>query len=304
MAANNKKDSVALAPVPTHELVATEAGVASVMTREAEEIKGAIVMAHHVPRDELVAFTKMKTSCGRPAFAEGARYLFPRGGTPITGPSVKLAREMARCWGNLRYGVRQVAMDADTVHIKGWAWDLETNAYCESEAKFNKLIPRKDNQTGETRWIEPNERDLREMVGRHGAICYRNAILQLMPPDYIEDCLMYSRKTLEKAAKGEIEEDRDRVVRSLAAAFGYYGVTPPILETHLGHPLAQINAEEVATLKEIYVAIKDGQTTVHESFNLDGSVEVVQEESTRTLDEQLMEPEPAESQGQEDLALD
>ena len=115
-------------------------GIAQGIAREEAELKAAIVLARANPRDATVAWNDIMHSCQRPTFAQRALYKFPRGGTSITGPSVDLAREMARCWGNVRYGFRIVSIDEEHVHIKGFANDLQTNNYVEVEDSFDKAI--------------------------------------------------------------------------------------------------------------------------------------------------------------------
>ncbi len=242
-------------------LVETEVGAAAAVAREEVEVKAAIFMARRNPRDEAAAYTKLMRATKRPTFAEGARYLFQRGGRNIEGPSVKMSREMARCWGNIRYGVRVISLDADYVHIKGWAFDAETNAYVESEDKFERLIYRKRGG-----WVRPDERDLRELVNKRGAICVRNSILQIMPPDIVDDMMREVKETMRKAAQGEIEQDREAAIRRMAVAFNDYGVTTEMLREHVGHDLETVTADELTELRGIYTSIRDGQAQVDEFF--------------------------------------
>src|SRR5690625_3214268 len=79
-----------------------EVGAASAVAREEAELKGAIFLAREFPRDEFKAYNQIVKTCARPNFAENALYSFPRGGQTVKGPSVQLAREIARCWGNIR----------------------------------------------------------------------------------------------------------------------------------------------------------------------------------------------------------
>src|SRR5690606_32675204 len=113
-------DIAALAGFEPQETAITvrEAGAASAVAREEAEMKSAIFLARQFPRDEAAAYTKIIKSCRRPTFAEGAMYRFPRGGQQVEGPSVQLAREIARCWGNIRYGLRIVSVDAEMIHIR------------------------------------------------------------------------------------------------------------------------------------------------------------------------------------------
>jgi len=79
-----------------------DVGGLAVISREQHEIQAAIISAKKFPRDENQAYAKAIKSVQRPSMAESATYNFPRGGKSISGPSVDLARELARCWGNIR----------------------------------------------------------------------------------------------------------------------------------------------------------------------------------------------------------
>lgn len=244
---------------------AEQSGTLAVIQREKSEIESAIVIAKRFPRDEAACYTRIIRSCERPGFAEGARYAFPRGGTTVSGPSVQLAREMARCWGNIRFGLRIVSVDDDQVHIRGYALDVETNNYVEAEDRFAKLVQRKQN--GRTVWVEPDERDLRELVNRRGAIVVRNALLQVLPPDVTEDAQRTAEATLRKAAKGELTQDRQAAIRRLALAFDGLGVTTEMLTEHLGHDLEIITEDELTSLRAVYTSIKDGNTRRGDHFD-------------------------------------
>lgn len=246
--------------------VVQDVGALSAVAREQSEMQAAVISAKKFPRNEAGAYTRIIKAMERPAMAEDAAYRFPRGGKDVAGPSVRLARECARCWGNIRYGVRIVSIDDDSVHIKGFALDLETNAYVESEAKFAKKIQRRNKQTGITQWIEPDERDLRELVNKHGAIACRNALLQILPSDVVEDAMSKAVDTCRKVAAGELKGNRDQTVKNLALAFDEFAVSVEMLEKSLGHPLSAITPEEVTELKGIYKSMRDGHTKREDHF--------------------------------------
>ncbi|MFH1572430.1 MAG: hypothetical protein ABIG68_00510, partial [Acidobacteriota bacterium] len=217
-----------------------------------QEIKAAITVALRFPRNEDRAFEKLMRSCRRPAFAEDASYSFPRAGVKITGPSIYLAREAARVWGNIRHGLNIVADDEETRTIEAWAWDLETNTKVYAQDTFKKLIYRK--QGG---WIIPDERDLRELTNRRGAILKRNCILEIVPTDLIDDAQNMAVQTSQKGAEADPEEARKKVIMG----FSSLNVTPEMLEQKLGHPLAQCSPSEIAELRQIYKSIADGNST-------------------------------------------
>jgi len=215
------------------------------------EIRAAITVALKFRRNEETAFGRLMKSCQRPAFAEEASYSFPRGGTEVSGPSIYLAREAARLWGNIRYGLNVIADDEESRTLEAWAWDLETNSKVYAQDTFKKLIYRKKGG-----WIKPDERDLRELTNRRGAILKRNCILELLPPDLIDDARRMAVATLESGAKGDPELARKKII----VAFGGINVSPEMIEKKLGHKLSECSPAEVASLRQIYKSIVDGNS--------------------------------------------
>lgn len=216
------------------------------------EIQSAIVLAKRFPRDEDLSFQKLMKACGRTTFAEDAEYSFPRGGQSVKGPSVFLAREAARVWTNIRYGLTITRDDSNSRQIQAWAWDLETNTKISAEDDFRKLIFRKGKG-----WIEPDERDLRELTNRRGAILIRNCVLQILPKDLIEDALSKCRETLRTNAA----QDPDAARKKILLAFSELNVSAEQLAAYLGHPVAQSSPAEIADLRAVYKSISDGNTT-------------------------------------------
>lgn len=216
------------------------------------EVQAAIIIAKKFPRKEDAAYEKLMKACLRTTFADDAIYSYPRGGTDIEGPSVHLAREAGRVWGNLEYGFVIVRDDEVERHIRGWAWDKETNVRNFSEASFKKMIYRKGKGN-----IIPDEREMRELTNKHGAILERNAILKTIPKDFIEDAMTQCRETLDQQAA----QDPDGARKRLILAFSALGITPEMLERKLSHPLVQSTAKEIADLRKIYTSIKDGNST-------------------------------------------
>lgn len=245
-------------------------GAVSAVAREQSEIQAAIFLAKKFPRNEQAAFMSAIKAFERPAMAEVAQYKYPRGKTEVSGPSVYLARQLARSWGNLRYGMRVVSRDEQYTHIKGYALDLETNAYVEHEDKFRNLIQRKVWKDGvsETKWVTPDERDLRELTNKHGAIATRNAILQILPPDLIDDVVAKSEETLRKVASKDLSANRADVTKALVQNFDKLGVSVEILEKRLGHALSIISESELSELRQIFFSIKQGETTREDHFEI------------------------------------
>lgn len=241
-------------------------GAMSAIAREQSEIQAAVILARRFPRDEAAAYDNVMASCQRPAFAakETCVWDFPRGGKKLSGPGVALAREMARHWGHIQYAIRIVSQDEHHVHIAGFAYDCQTNTRVTMEDSFEKLIYRRKGG-----WQKPDERDLRELINRRGAICVRNALLQILPPDLTEDAVEKVRDTRRSAARGDIAQGKqgwDQARRRLTVAFRAHGVTTEMLEKHLGHNMEDITADELVELRGIYGSLTDGNTKPQDHF--------------------------------------
>jgi len=278
-----------------------EGGIEAIVQREDTEYKSAVVVAKRFPRDEAAAYTAIIKACKRPGMAEKARYAFPRGNKTVTGPSVALAREMARAWGNVRYGLRVVSLDDEQVHIRGYAVDLETNTYVEFEDRFARLVQRKDGNR--TIWVSPDERDLRELVNRRGAICVRNALLQVLPSDVTEDAEREAAETVRKAAQGELKQDRAAAIRRLALAFDAIGVNTAMLERRLAHGLDLVTVEETTELRAILTSITEGNSRRQDHFEFDAPRDSgVSEVDARLEAEAPVEPAKPKKQAKPETA--
>ena len=264
-----------------------------------DTLKGQIYMAHEFPRHEEALAVAVKNSMQRIEVADGAVYSFPRGGKNITGPSVKLAREVCRNWPNIEYGLEIVGMDNDWVHIRGVAFDLETNSRRFAQDKFRKRIQRKDRKSGVTRWVVPDERDLRELVNRRGAICVRNALLQILPSWLIDECVAVAHKTVDQYMRKELKAAPDVLKRRMVQAYSEFGVTADMIEKRLKHPLESAGPDELTELREIYKTLADGVSKREEYF------EVVAPEPTKTDAKTLDELTAASNEAAEpESALD
>lgn len=223
----------------------------------AQEMKAAVLLAKHFPRDLTQVWGKVSDMCRRKTFAVAAEYNFPRGGGRITGPSVKLARSMASVFGNVHYGFRIVKDESNSRQIEGFAWDLETGTKVTSTDYFQKLIYRKDKG-----WIEADERELRELTNRRGAIAVRNAVLQLLPFDLVEDAIAQCHQT----QTAEIKDPKGEQ-KKLIRDFVEISVTVEMIQKYLKHSEAW-SPEEIVHLRGVYNAIKDGEAKRTDYFAL------------------------------------
>jgi hypothetical protein len=240
----------------TNELVLTEGEA-----RAAQQVQARILVAKKFPRNEDRAFTSILKACSRPTFADRAEYIFPRGtkkdGTPnfVRGPTVYLARELSRVWGNMDHGFDVISEDENRITIRGWAWDLETNAYVHQDNNVRKVHQRK--VKGQTEWVPiTDERDLRELRNRQGALIERNCMLALIPEDLKQDAINKARETIEK----KVTDDPDGQRKAVLEGFLQINVPPEQLEKYLHCPVGQASPKQLVDLRGIWRSIVDGNT--------------------------------------------
>jgi hypothetical protein len=228
--------------------------VAPQVASQLQEIQAAVILAKQFPRVYDDSWARLMKACQRKTLAEKARYRYPRGGKMIVGPSVNLARVAAQCYGNIRWGLNILRNDNDEVLIEGWAWDMEQNIKSTAQDCFKKLIFRKDKG-----WVTPDERDLRELINRRGAILVRNCLLNILPKDLIEDAEAQAEQALRKQIKDPSGE-RKRLILE----FDKYGVTVDMLNRYIGQE--SWGADDIIHLKEILNSIQDGQAKREDYF--------------------------------------
>ena len=227
-------------------------------TRAMSEIQAAILMAKHDPRNENQCYIAIIDSCKRMSLAESAQYSYPRGGTLVKGPSIRLAEVLARHWGNIRVGITITNQTDAQTEARAYAFDMQTNYMVDQEF----IVPHKrTTKKGVTRLTD--ERDIRELVQNFGSRYLRGCILRVIPSDIVESALEQVEKTLLSSDIPLVEQ-----IRKMVTAFDELGVKVEHLEKRLGHNLDATIPQEIVTLKGIYKSIKDGMATREQFFDI------------------------------------
>lgn len=270
--------------------------VAAAAERSRAEVESALIVAKRFPRREADASARILEMCERESFANVGVYSYPRGGGTVEGPSVNLARQAERLWGNIMSGFEVLAMDDEYIHLRGYAMDLETNTRKIQEHRFTRKIQRKDKRSGETKWIEiTDERELRELIGRQGSILERNCILRLLPADLVDDAKERCKRTMRKAAAGDLTKSRAETIRGVVFGFRSFGVDVDMLEKKLGHSVDLINEEELTGLRKIHNALKDGQAKRTDFFDVPG---VSRDSGSVERSEDILKPKAAQAKAE------
>lgn len=231
-----------------------------VASRELGQIQARVLLAKQCGRDQGAAYDKIMTACQRQGLASVAIYSYARGGTSINGPSIRLAEEIARDWGNIDCGWTELERNERESTVQAYAWDLETNAY----KQITFVVPlQRTKKSGNGRITVPltDERDIYELLANNAARRMRNCILAIVPGDIVEDAVNQCHKTL--ITRCEINDDR---LKKMLAAFEPFGVTKAQIEKRIQRKLEAIQPAQFVRLTEIYNSLKDGMSEPSDWF--------------------------------------
>lgn len=226
-------------------------------SRAIAEAQGKLVIAKRFPRDEVAAFAKAMQACQRPAMAEKAFYSFPRAGQTVEGPTIRFAEELARCWGNIDYGIKELSQDDGKSEMQAYAWDLETNA----QSVQNFTNPHQREVRGKMQTLT-SQRDIYENNANMATRRLRSRILAILPSWFVEEAINECKRTL--AGKNDLPLiDR---VKKMVVQFSKLGVTQEQIEKRLKRKIETMTGDDLVEYVGIFNAIKAGESKVAEWF--------------------------------------
>lgn len=227
--------------------------------RAVAEVQAAIVVAQQVPRSVPTAVAQMEEACAQPALAERAFFRFPRGDGIVSGPSIHLARELARCWGNVQYGVQEMRRDdrAGLSEMQAWAWDVQTN----TRSSHMFIVPHKRDQRGGPKQLV-DMRDIYENNANNGARRLRESIFAVLPIWFTERAKDACMDTIKKGGG----EPLDVRIANAVREFGKLGVSVDEMEAKLGRDQAAWTEHDVAQLLVSFKSIQRGEVSRVEEF--------------------------------------
>lgn len=232
------------------EITAASVTNAMATTRQAQEVQAAMIVAKRFPRDERESCNRILNACNRRSLAESAIYSFSRGGSEVTGPSIRLAECLAQNWGNIDFGYIELEQKNGESQVMAYAWDLETNT---RQSKVFSVPHIRKTKNGAYPLTDP--RDIYEMVANQASRRVRSCILAIIPGDVIDMAINQCDLTLKSAASGMALEDR---IAEMVQRFAEYEVTPEQLRAYIGKNVEAFTENDVIRLGKVYRSIKDG----------------------------------------------
>lgn len=248
-------------------------------TRALQEVQAAIFMARQLPRDETRAYKKVIEASKRLSLAEKAIYCYPRGGQQIKGPSIRTAETIAKYWGNLSYGIKELSQNNNehSSEMMAYCWDLESNVRVERVFKVPHI---RDTKQGAK--LLTDARDIYEKTANDGARRLRAVILEVLPSDVIEDFIKSCEKTIEGSSDKPI---KDRV-KEMLQKFEEIGVTQEMIEKRIGTKTDNFIAKNIVDLGAVYNSIKNNFAPVEQYFDVPTAAEKQKEQvETKLLKE-------------------
>lgn len=255
------------------ELGAPDTASTAVAAQAKALVEARYIMAIRRPRDMDVVREKMLKECARPSFAAVARYTKPIGKDKTkwpTGPSIRFAEAAVRNMTNITVETMTVYDDREKRIVRVMVTDLEANVPYSQDITIAKTIERRQkkdgdtvistrtNSYGDTVYILEGTDD--DIINKQQALiskAVRTLGLRLIPGDIVDECM---DQVLVTQANADAQ-DPDAAKRKLFDAFGLLGVRAEQIKEYLGHDAETLSPKEVAELRGLYAAIRDGESS-------------------------------------------
>ncbi len=244
--------------VMAHMEKSNQGTIAIEASRAIAEAQGKLVIAKRFPRDEVQSYAKAMEACQRPTMAAKAFYSFPRGGQTVEGPTIRFAEELARCWGNIDYGIKELSQDDGKSEMQAYAWDLETNA--QSVQNFTNPHQR---EQGKKMVTLTSQRDIYENNANMATRRLRSRILAILPAWFVEDAIAECKKTL----SGQNDTPLIDRVKKMVVQFAKLGVTQEMIEKRLKRKIDTMTSDDFVEYVGIYNAVKGGESKIADWFD-------------------------------------
>ncbi len=236
----------------------------SMVSIEAQRVKAEITVSFEkaikFPRNEDMAVEKMMKDCNRLSLADNAVYRYTKG-AEIEGPTIRLAETVARHWGNISHGIKEIGRDDKESLLTVFCHDLETNYRAERSFK----VPHQIKAHGKIKQLK-DPRDIYEHTFNMGSRRLRAAIMQVIPAWVFDKCVEKCKQTqIDNAPKSK--PDKTKYFQTVIKAFGELGVSIQAIRDYVGEDIEEVTSEQIVDLKAIYNAIQGGASP-NKYFNL------------------------------------
>lgn len=244
-----------------------ETASAAVAAQAQAAIQARYIMAMKNPRDLDTVRLKLLKECKRPSFAKVARYHKPIG-RGVEGPSIRFAEAAVRCMTNISPETQVVFDSAEKRIVRVTVTDLEANVTYSQDVAIEKTVERSKVPDGQTALssrmnsygkityiVQATDDDLLNKQNSLISKALRTLALRLVPGDLIDEAMTEVLRTQDNEDKRDPEAAR----KAMIDAFASIGVKPSDLKGYLGHDIDAITPPELAHLRALFAAIRDGE---------------------------------------------
>ncbi len=232
------------------------------------EVQAAMMIARMNPRNQIDAMDRILNACTRPSLADAAVYTYSKGGSDVSGPSIRLAEAMAQAWGNISFGIRELEQSNGESSVQAYCWDIETN----TKREITFQVPHvRFTKKGSYKLEDP--RDIYELVANQGARRLRACILAILPGDVTEAAVTQCETTMKAKADTSPE-----AMQKMVVAFEPFGVSKEQIEKRIQRRIDAIQPAQVVSLKKIYASLRDGMSATADWFDVAGGGDVVEKQ--------------------------
>ena len=234
------------APPQTQNESANTGSIAIEQQRAIAEARGQIQLAKMFPRSNSEALSELVEACKNLDFAKSAFYSVPNRGS---GPSIRFAEEVARCYGNFEYGHRELSRSKGKSEIEVFAWDKEKNNVSKRQITVEHI---RDTKTGPKPLRD--QADIDNRIANVASKQMRGRILAIVPKTFVEMGLAECRKTL----AGNNTESMSSKISQMIVEFGELGIRPDQITAYIGHNVDDCSVDDLTELFGVFNAIKQG----------------------------------------------
>lgn len=238
---------------------AANASVAIGQAREVADVQAAMLVAQRFPRDQIAAMDRILMAFTRPTLAETALYEYSRGGSEVTGLSIRAAEAMAQQWGHIHMGVEELEQRPGESTVRAFAFDAQTGT---RDSRVFQVKHWRDTKRGGYKLED--QRDIYELIANVAARRKRACVLTVIPGDVQEAV----KRQVEMTLKARVEITPE-LLKSLEAKFAEFGVPVAAIEKRIQRRMEAITPGLVVQLGKIYNSLKDGMSQAVEWFEID-----------------------------------
>lgn len=253
---------------------------------DAEIMKARMIVAFKQPRDLAKIEHSLSIVLSGKKTIEEAMYSVPRKGGSITGPSIKLVKDIAGLYGHLAYGVRKISSDKKGVDGLAFCLDLQKNI--SEDKEFRVEYPS---------WVlnmKNPEEDKYKSYMSAGAKRERACIERIIPSFIMNKAIEIVEKKSREIASADLKDkDPKQLLNQILESFKK--IDSRIEMVHLLKRIDintedEITAEKLVLLRKVYVSLSERVCLVQDQFialrerNIEASFEEVKKDNSEIVE--------------------